>query len=48
MVIYLYYKMVVDFMKDGVNFRDYFYVLERDLCINEFFYEYEDYNYVLK
>lgn len=48
MVIYLFCKKVDDFIVMGVNFKEYFYVLEKSFGIGEFFYEREDYNYVLK
>ena len=48
MATYLYRKLVADFTKDGVNFRDHLYVPERDPLTNEFFHEREDHNHVLK
>lgn len=48
MATYLYRKMVADFMKDGVNFRDHLYVPERDPRTNEFFHEHEDHNHAQK
>jgi len=48
MATYLYRKMVDDYAKEGVNFRDHLYIPETDPRTNEYFHEREDHNHVLK